>query len=163
MSGLQQVRPNENKSVQLSLFPGAALIEGSKVLQWGAEKHGGTFNWREKPIPLMPYISKVMRHLIKVVDGEDLADDSGKCHIAHALCDLAIMIDARSVGKLVDDRPTKGKSAELLMPGGHSEASHNPRTTLAMGAAEDPQGSGCGPAPGGSDGKPCEGSPAVPE
>ena len=140
MSELQNVRPLENKSVQLSLFPPSAVILGSRVLQFGAEKHGGTYNWREKPIPYMAYISKVMRHLAKVIDGEDDADDSKECHLAHAMCDLAVMIDARSVGKLVDDRPTKGKAAELLLPGGSRETGDNPRPPVVVDPQANPEG-----------------------
>lgn len=152
MSGLQNVRPQENKSVQLSLFPPSALILAGKVLQFGAEKHGGSYNWREKPIPYMAYISKVQRHLMKVIDGEENADDSGECHLAHALCDLAVMIDARSVGKLVDDRPIKGKAAEMLLPGGSREAGHNSGEALEVDAKKDPKDAWRGPAPGGSNG-----------
>jgi hypothetical protein len=68
----------------------------------------GPMNWREKRVTSSVYYNAAMRHLMAWWDGEDLAPDSGVHHLAHAMACLAIVLDAESVGKLNDDRPTPG-------------------------------------------------------
>jgi hypothetical protein len=38
-------------------------------------------------------------------NGEECAQDSGVHHLAHAMACLAILLDAKTCGKLNDDRP----------------------------------------------------------
>lgn len=42
-----------------------------------------------------------------------MADDSGVHHLHHALACIAMVIDGGSVGKLNDNRPTKGAAGEM--------------------------------------------------
>ena len=79
----------------------------------GAVKYG-PFNWREKSVAASVYLAAVKRHIEAWQDGEEVALDSGLPHLGHALACLAILVDAQSVGNLVDDRPKPGAAPGLL-------------------------------------------------
>jgi hypothetical protein len=48
------------------------------------------------------------------LDGEELAADSGVHHLGHARACCNILLDAAENGFLVDNRPKKGKTSELI-------------------------------------------------
>ena len=79
----------------------------------GAKKYGA-YNWRETGVQASIYFEAAMRHLLAWWDGEERAEDSGVKHLAHSAACLAIIFDADSIGKLIDDRPTPGAAAKLL-------------------------------------------------
>lgn len=113
-------RPDNNpksafgvRKVPLHLIPPAALVHLAKALQQGAEKYGA-FNWRDKDVAISVYISAALRHLMACWDGEDVDPESGQYHLAHAMACLAIVLDADSLGKMVDDRPRAGAAPEML-------------------------------------------------
>lgn len=89
--------------VPLRLIPPVALIHTATALGNGAAKYG-PYNWRDFPISLTVYIEATQRHLLALLDGEDYAPDSGIHHAAHAAACLAILLDARETGNLIDDR-----------------------------------------------------------
>lgn len=97
----------------LHLIPASALIHESMAMKNGAAKYG-PFNWRGESVAASVYVSAAMRHISSWYDGENDAKDSNVNHLAHARACLGIILDAESVGKLVDDRPPKGAAAELL-------------------------------------------------
>ena len=68
-----------------------ALIEAIEVVEFGAEKYGDD-NWRlcEEP---QRYLEAVQRHLASHSQGEILDDESGKRHLAHALCSLMMYME----------------------------------------------------------------------
>lgn len=98
--------------IPLHLVPPSAIHALALGFSDGAPKYG-PFNWREKTISSTVYYGAVLRHLTAWYDGEDLAPDSGKPHLAHAMACLAMIIDGQSVGKLNDNRPPKGASARM--------------------------------------------------
>lgn len=108
----------------LSVIPPAALIKEAAAMRYGAylapKKDGtygyGPYNWRDQPIEYMVYIDAANRHLLCAVDGEDVAPDSGVCHLAHARATLGILIDAIENNTVIDDRPAQrsGTAARLL-------------------------------------------------
>lgn len=99
--------------VPLHLFPSSAVILGALVFQLGARKYG-PFNWRESAVVRSIYLDAAMRHLLALLDGQDLDEESGLPHEAHVIACMAIVIDARECGKLIDDRGPAGAAAELL-------------------------------------------------
>ncbi len=101
------------KKVPLSLIPPASKIYQAMAMRDGAIKYG-PYNWRQKKVKFMIYIDAVQRHLDALLDGEDLASDSGLPHLAHALACLGILVDAKESGNLIDDRPTAGPAPQLL-------------------------------------------------
>lgn len=101
------------KKVNLALNPPAALIYMALGFMDGAAKYG-PYNWRENEVSAMIYVAALKRHLEAWLDGEEVAEDSGKPHLAHLLACAAILVDALETGNLVDDRPKPGAAAALL-------------------------------------------------
>jgi hypothetical protein len=101
------------EKVPLHLIPPAAQIEEAIVLAHGAGKYG-PYNWREKRICQTVYIAATLRHLMQHLDGEDIDPESGRPHIAHARATLGILIDATTLGRVIDDRPSAGVAGKLI-------------------------------------------------
>ena len=98
--------------VPLHLVPPSAKHYLAMAMANGAAKYG-PYNWRERTVSVSIYKAAAVRHLDAFWDGEELAEDSGVHHLAHAMACMAILLDARTLGKLNDDRPLKGCSPEL--------------------------------------------------
>lgn len=101
------------KKAPLHLVPPALRIAAAPALADGARKYGA-YNWREKKVKLSVYLAAMQRHIDAIWDGQDVAEDSGIDHFSHAIACLAIIVDARAIDMLVDDRPTPGGAAKLL-------------------------------------------------
>jgi hypothetical protein len=81
-------------------------------MEHGARKYG-RFNWREHTVTVSVYTDAIMRHLMAYVDGEDLDPESGINHLAHVMACCAVLLDAKAMGKLNDDR-TPGPAPKYL-------------------------------------------------
>ena len=101
------------KKIRLSLVPPASLIYQASAMEDGAVKYG-PYNWREKKVSMMIYLDAALRHISSLIDGENLAQDSKKHHLAHALATLGIVVDALETGNLIDDRPNEGAASRLI-------------------------------------------------
>lgn len=88
----------------LWLVPPVADRAIAEVLAHGAAKYQ-PWNWRRDGIMASNYVSAIRRHLAAWLDGEDIDPESGLSHLAHIGATAAIMLDAESHGKLIDDRP----------------------------------------------------------
>ena len=100
----------------LHLVPPALSIGVAYALKDGAAKYGA-YNWREEPINVSTYVGAILRHLYAYQDGEDVAEDSGVCHLAHVAACCALLMDSKAQGSLVDDRhngPAAGVLKEML-------------------------------------------------
>jgi hypothetical protein len=64
----------------------------------------GRSNFRAVGIKPSIYVDATIRHLQAWFEGEELDPDDGVPHLAAALACIAIIIDARSAGKMNDDR-----------------------------------------------------------
>lgn len=110
---------NNPKTVQglkkptLVPIPPAALIHLGRAMQNGAVKYG-RMNWRTNSVAATIYYDAVLRHMLAWLDGEDIAEDSGVHHLAHAMAGIAIVLDALETGNLIDDRPTKGAVPRMI-------------------------------------------------
>lgn len=117
----------------LRLLPAAALLFLARVLGLGAKKYG-PYNWRTAKVRYTVYLEAAMRHILSALDGEEIDPESGQPHAAHAMACMAILLDAKATGNLVDDRPTPGVAASLIKeltetPAGSTEAA--PPTRVA--------------------------------
>lgn len=101
------------KKVQLNLVPASSIIYQALAMEDGAKKYG-PYNWRENKVIASIYVAAAMRHLQQWHDGEELAEDSKKPHLAHALACLGIIVDAIETGNIVDDRPLPGAATALI-------------------------------------------------
>lgn len=97
----------------LSLVPPAGSIHVATAMQNGADKYGA-YNWRDKKVQAMTYLAAAKRHIDSYLDGEEVAEDSGVHHLAHAAACMFIVLDAIETGNLVDNRPTAGAAAALI-------------------------------------------------
>lgn len=95
----------------LSLCPLVASVEQSLAHYDGGMKYG-FWNWRVEKVNMRIYLEAARRHIDALLEGEDIASDSGVRHEGHIMACMAILLDARSLGQLIDDRPLPGKVAE---------------------------------------------------
>lgn len=102
-----------SKKVPLSLIPGSALAHTAMAMKNGADKYGA-YNWRQEKVQMMIYLDAILRHTLAIIDGENLAEDSGVDHLAHIMAGCAILLDCKETGNLIDDRPTKGATSKTL-------------------------------------------------
>jgi hypothetical protein len=97
----------------LRLIPAPALLYLSRVMGLGAVKYG-PYNWRGKPVRFTVYLEAAMRHILSALDGENIDPESHMPPEAHAMACMAIILDARATGNLIDDRPPPGAAEKLI-------------------------------------------------
>jgi Domain of unknown function (DUF5664) len=102
------------KKAPLRLVPPALKIFVAAVMALGAKKYGGEWNWRTKKTRHSVYLEAAMRHLEDAMDGIDADPESGLPHEAHVAACMGIILDAKEVGSLIDDRPKGGYVSRLL-------------------------------------------------
>jgi len=86
----------------LGLISRTALEEEAKVMAFGAQKYGRD-NWR-KGMDFSRLGDAALRHVYAFMDGEDVDQETGLSHLAHARCCLAFLLEfeGKRIGK--DDR-----------------------------------------------------------
>lgn len=97
----------------MALIPSAALVLVAEAMRDGAIKYG-PYNWRNEAVQAMAYSHAIDRHHAAYKDGENEASDSKIHHMAHIAATALIVLDAMLQDKLIDDRPPKGKSSDML-------------------------------------------------
>lgn len=113
---LESTNPKDRIGVKkspLNLVPPVAIAHTAEAFRDGAAKYG-PYNWRDENVSASIYVAAALRHITAWNDGEEFAEDSGTHHLGHAMACLAIILDAQSVDKLVDDRPTPGAMSRVL-------------------------------------------------
>jgi hypothetical protein len=95
------VKDNVNKP-RLDLVPSLPLFRAGEVLAFGARKYK-PHNWRLGLSWLETYGS-LQRHLAAWLDGEDLDQESGMHHLAHATCQMLFLAEFVFRGTGEDDR-----------------------------------------------------------
>ena len=101
------------KKINIFAVPPSAILYTSLAMNNGGQKYG-FYNWRGKKVVFSVYYSAAMRHLFALLDGQELDTESGLPHLAHASACLAILIDAKETGNLIDDRPAPGAAPKVL-------------------------------------------------
>jgi len=76
---------------QWTLVPFKALDEVVEVLTIGARKYAPD-NWKKVPNARQRYIDAAFRHMSAYAAGEKLDDETGKSHLAHAMCCLLFLL-----------------------------------------------------------------------
>lgn len=87
---------------KLSLVDSEALTELGEVLTFGAQKYA-SHNWR-KGIPLSQILDALMRHVAAYNRGEDVDPESGRSHMAHAMCNAMFALWMQKHRPDLDDR-----------------------------------------------------------
>ena len=76
---------------QWTLVPFKAFDEVVKVLTIGARKYAPD-NWKKVPNARQRYIDAAFRHMSAYAGGEKLDAETGKNHLAHAVCCLLFLL-----------------------------------------------------------------------
>jgi hypothetical protein len=97
----------------LRLVPPALMIFVSRAMALGAKKYG-PYNWRGNRVRRTVYLEAALRHILQALDGEDIDEESGQPHEAHAAACMGIILDAAHCGALIDDRATPGPAGKLI-------------------------------------------------
>lgn len=99
--------------IPLSLWPISASMYGAVALLDGMLKYGRS-NFRSCGARASIYYDACNRHLNAWFEGEEDDPDSGLPHLAHALACLAVLVDSKEAGGLVDDRMFPSKYRETI-------------------------------------------------
>lgn len=99
--GITAVRSSLQK-VRLDLLPMIAQVQVARVFTFGAAQYGDQ-NWREGFSYSRCY-GAALRHLAKWNLGEEVDDESGITHLAHAVANLMFLIEYQASGRGTDDR-----------------------------------------------------------
>jgi hypothetical protein len=75
----------------MSLMPEGVLSEMLEVLEYGAAKYSDD-NWMAVPEAKVRYYDAAHRHIEAWWASEDNDPESGKSHLAHAMCCLAFIM-----------------------------------------------------------------------
>ena len=85
-------RKFDGGKLQYGLLPPLALKATVDVLTFGAEKYEPD-NWKHVPDSKRRYFDAAMRHMWAYKEGEIMDPESGRHHLAHALCCLMFLYE----------------------------------------------------------------------
>jgi predicted RNA-binding Zn-ribbon protein involved in translation (DUF1610 family) len=88
----------DGDKVRWSLLPWRAMRQVLDVLEHGARKYAPD-NWRKVPNAKQRYFDAAMRHLTDWWEGETLDQESGKNHLAHAICCVLFLLALEEDGE----------------------------------------------------------------
>ncbi len=92
----------------MDLLPVKAKQAVARVFDFGAKKYA-RHNWRSG-FGYSRLIAAAERHLDAFNDGEDLDEESGESHLAHACCCIMMLLESKIKGYGVDDRYCNARS-----------------------------------------------------
>lgn len=140
------VNPKESigaAKLPLHLWSPLATAYGSLGLQNGGGKYGYG-NYKATPVLASIYISATERHFAAWKEGQECDPFDGVPHLAAVLANVAILLDSRSVGTMVDDRQIRGgylkevdKLTEIANKLKALHAQSNPRHYTLADSAEE--------------------------
>ncbi len=97
------------------LWPATATAYGALGFLEGMTKYGRV-NYRATPVAASVYYAAALRHLADWFEGEEYTKEGGP-HLGNALACIAIIVDAKVNGTLVDDRqftPLPGAYSDMV-------------------------------------------------
>jgi hypothetical protein len=95
------------QSMPISMWSPLATAYGALGLYNGSLKYGRG-NYKAVPVEASIYIDAALRHLLAWAEGEEYDLSDGVPNLGGVLANIAILIDARSIGNLIDDRQISG-------------------------------------------------------
>ena len=108
---IEKGKKYDSDKPQLYLLPPKTLYEVGKVLTFGAEKYD-PHNWRKVDDLQNRYSSAAMRHILAHIDGENLDEETGLSHLAHAICCLMFKLEDELIAKSEEKSVRKSKHRE---------------------------------------------------
>lgn len=106
MENSKDTNPKEavgETKVPLALLSPIAQAYWAAAQFCGLTKYGA-WNWREAGVRASTYVSALGRHLAAYSSGEEYDPVDGTHHLGNAMACCAILLEARAIGKLTDDR-----------------------------------------------------------
>ena len=100
------------RRLSMSTFPATAIALGVTGLTEGGLRYG-LHNYTIRGGSATEHIDGAIRHLLRWYNGEPL-DEHGVHNLGLAIARVAILIDLRARGMLVDDRPPKFGLSSLI-------------------------------------------------
>ena len=85
-------RKFDGGKLQYGLLPPLALKATTEILTFGAEKYEPD-NWKHVPDSKRRYFDAMQRHLWAWKEGEQNDPETGKNHLAHAMCCLMFLYE----------------------------------------------------------------------
>jgi len=85
-------RKFDGGKLQYGLLPPFALKEIVEILTFGAEKYEPD-NWKKVPDAKRRYFDAAQRHLWAWKSGEQNDQETGKNHLAHAMCCIMFLLE----------------------------------------------------------------------
>jgi len=85
-------RKFDGNKLQYGLLPPLALKATVEILTFGAEKYEPD-NWKHVPDSKRRYFDAMQRHLWAWKEGEQNDPETGKNHLAHAMCCLMFLYE----------------------------------------------------------------------
>jgi hypothetical protein len=85
-------RKDDAGKLRYELLPMAPVDEIVRVLTFGARKYDDD-NWRQVPDGENRYYAAAMRHLSAWRQGENIDQETGRSHLAHAACCLVFLME----------------------------------------------------------------------
>lgn len=87
----------------LACLPPEGMRAVARVQAYGHVKYGDFNNYR-KGLEISRNASCAIRHIMAVMDGEDIDPESGEHHFAHACARLMFALQNIKDGTMIDDR-----------------------------------------------------------
>lgn len=117
---MSQAGRHNSTKVNMSLIPYVANSEECKVWMKGAEKYpnspDGTPNWKklwgDQTVSVAG--SSLIRHALKMVNGELFDEETGLPHAAHIRCNAAMILEWMQITGLIDTNSTEPKKEEKI-------------------------------------------------
>jgi len=95
-------RKYDDDKLEYGLLPPLALEETVKVLTFGAKKYERD-NWKQVPDSKRRYFDALQRHIWAWKKGEQMDEESGLHHLAHAMCCLMFLYEHDIMYSINDD------------------------------------------------------------
>ena len=112
---MSEGRKYDGEKPQLYLLPPKSISEVGKVLTFGAKKYDA-HNWRKVEDLQNRYSSAALRHIFAHIDGEELDEETGLSHLAHAICCLMFKLEDELIGQ------SEKKGQREVEPREHTES-----------------------------------------
>lgn len=105
---MTEAQKHDTEKVRLDLMPVRPILELGKVLTYGGHKYGDR-NWEKGLLWSRPYAA-ALRHLFAWFGGETTDPETGLNHLAHAMCNMAFLLEYAETHPELDDRPESADS-----------------------------------------------------
>jgi len=96
---------HDGEKPDMSLLSSIAITKVADVMTFGKRKYSAN-NWRGG-IVYSRLLAAALRHIFAYLGGESIDPESGKSHLAHAVCCLCMILEFEETRPDLDDRYKK--------------------------------------------------------